>query len=895
MDGKLRGQLPAARESIARTQTPALDVVGQGTCDLKKRWQITPSFDVQDQRPTATHAATIVKRCEAHWSRQNLTYGSPRIGRSAVYLQAIVNDVRLAIRQHVRKPGFAITVVCTLALTLGATITVFSLVNSIVLRPLPYASPERLVWITSLRSDNPAAPFSLPEFVDYRGRVRSLTGLAAYANWSASLGGDGVSERLQGARVSANGFDLLGVSAAAGRLFVDSDDRPDAPRIVVVSHRVWQRKYGGAADIVGRTVRINGEPFEIVGVLPIHFPLPLRDIDVMTPLAPEADPLRHVRNSVNFLRFFGRLAPGSDAAKAEAELTAIAGALRHQFPVEYARKQAVRVEPLEVPISGDARQSLFFLLAAVATVLATALANLLSLALLRGHERRVELSMRMAAGASRWHLVRQLVADALVLSTAGTFAGWMVATQLLSATIRWAPSSLPRLGELRADSVVALLAVALALVVTGLLSIAPLAALSSVNVSDALRSAGRGTLGHRRNQQLRNLTVIAEIAASVVLMVATAALVQSLLRLQAINPGFDGTSVFHVRLSLPNAFRSPEDIVRLYDELSARLLSVPGVEQVGVISAAPLSGLLATVPFSVVGATDSDRSKPSANIRAISPGYLAAVGTRLLVGRGFSSRDRADTAPVALVSQALAEMALSGQAVGQRILIDDNNTGPRPVEVVGVVENVQHTALDAEPGLDLYIPLAQIHADGVTAIRNNQFWLVKTHSAPNAFRGTFVAALRSVEPDAAVSGAGSMQDVVNAWLAPRRFNLGVFAGFAFTAVLLAMTGLYGLVSYAVSQRAPEIGLRLALGATQQQMQSMVLRQAARLAAIGVALGLAMTVAASSVLATVAPQLRVGVTIALLVVAGLTLVVSLAAWVPARRAARIEPTLALKAE
>jgi predicted permease len=811
---------------------------------------------------------------------------------------SLVNDFRFALRQCFRQPGFALTVVCTLALTIGATGAVFSVVNSVVVRALPFASPELLVWIASVRPDNINAPFTLPEFIDYRRETRTLSGLAAYANWSASLAGDGISERLTGARMSANAFDVLGISPAAGRLLNESDDRPDAPLVVILSYRLWQRQYGGAADTVGRTVRINGQPFVIAGVLPAQFPLPLQDIDVVTPLAPDRDPLRNIRNSVNFLRLFGRLKPGGDADQAQAELTAICRSLRQQFPVEYARKEAVSVVALHEAVVGDFRQSMLVLLAAVIVVLATALANLVSVALVRANGRRTELSMRVAIGASDWHIVRQLAVEALLLAFAGSSVGWIVANLAIAVAMIRAPASIPRLGEVSLDRTAALFVIAVTVAVTALLTAAPLGAIPRTRGTDPFRSASRGAIGDRLNHRLRNAMVVAEISAALVLLLATIVLLQNLLRLHDVPLGFNPDGVFQARVSLPLTYQAPDDVARFYERLSDRLAAAPGVRQVGVISIAPLSGLLATVPFSVAGQSNDERERYTANLRAISPSYVLAVGTRLLHGRFFSENDRSNTPHVALVSAALADRFLSGNAVGQRLLIDDNNEGPRPVEIVGVVENVRHTALDLPSELDIYIPLRQIHADGVPFVRNNQFWMVqgRLRSDHNgAFRQTFLANLRAVDPDAAVSSTGSMRRYLDDWLGPRRFNLGLFGAFALTAVLLAVFGLYGLVSYAVSQRAREIGLRMAIGATQAEVQRMIVRQAARLAIAGAVLGLFLAGLAWPLVSSLVKEARISPAV-VAVTAGLLLgVVLLASWVPARRAAQIEPALVLKAQ
>jgi putative ABC transport system permease protein len=805
------------------------------------------------------------------------------------------NDLGLALRQNLRRPGFALTVVGTLALAIGATTAVFTVVNTVLVRALPFRAPDRLVWIASVRSDNPSAPFTLPEFMDYRSQTRTLAGLAAYASWSASLAGDGVTTRLQGARVSANTFELLGVSPAAGRLLSEDDDRPDAPRVVVLTHRLWQRQYGGARDVVGRTVRINAESFVVVGIAPAQFPLPLPGVEILTPLVPERDPLRHVRSSVNFLRLIGRLAPRTDAERAAAELSSICRSLRQQFPAEYARKEGVRAVALREVLVADFRPSMLLLLGAVTVVLATALANLVALALVRANERRVELELRAALGASRKHLARQLGAEAFLLAMAGSGLGWLLAAQAIAMALRFAPPSVPRLGEVSLDGRVVLFAVALSAVVTLLLTLAPLAALSSTRGGEALRGTSRGAIGDRWDQRVRKGLVVAEISAALVLMLATIVLVQNLARLQGLHPGFEPEGVFQARVSLPPAYKAPEDVARFHDRLSDRLISAPAVERAGLISVAPFSGVLLSVPFSVEGQATLKKDLSSANLRVISPGYLSAVGSRLLAGRPFSEADRADTPHVVFVSAALAERFLSGRPLGHRLLIDDNNKGPRPVEIVGVVGNVRHIALDLPPPLDIYLPLAQVHPDGVPHIRNNQFWMVRTASDPAAFGATFLSHLRGVDPDAAVSDTGTMRQFLDAWLGPRRFNLGLFGVFASTAIWLAVSGLYGLVSYAVSRRAPEIGLRMAIGATERDVQRMVLRQAAGLGLSGAALGVALAFAVRPLVARLATDASVDPVLVLASAALLVGVVLLAAWLPARRAAQIQPTQALRAQ
>lgn len=476
-------------------------------------------------------------------------------------MDSLLNDVRVAFRQCRRQPGFALAVIATLALAIAANVSMFSVVNAVLLRGLPYERPEQLVWITSVRADNQDAPFSLPEFIDYRSQARTLSGIAAYANWSASIARRDMTERLQGARMSANSFSVLGLTAAAGRLLQETDDRADAPRVALLSYRLWQREFGGAISAVGTSLRINGESFEVVGVLPPQFPLPLREIDVVVPLAPDRDPPRHVRTSVNFLRLFGRLNEDTTAQQAQQELTAICRALRQQFPVEYVRKDGVRALALHDVLVGDYRQVMWFLLGAVVVVLSTALANLLSLVLIRANDRRAELSIRMALGGSRIRLLSQLSVEALLLTSAGGMLGLVLATWVSRAAVPWVPASIPRIGEVGVDGYVLLFAFGLALGIAMLLSVAPVGSVMAIRAGDSLQLASRGAVGDRWQQYVRNVLVVGEISTALVLLLVTVGLVQAVVRLQNVPPGFRPDPVFQARISMPPTYRSREDLI----------------------------------------------------------------------------------------------------------------------------------------------------------------------------------------------------------------------------------------------------------------------------------------------------------------------------------------------
>ena len=793
-----------------------------------------------------------------------------------------------------QRPAFALTVVVTLTVTTGATTAVFAVVEAMLVRGLPFAKPERLVWVASVRADNPSAPFTLPEYFDYRARTRSLSGLAAFTTWSGSVAGDGTPERLTGVRLSANAFTVLGVSPAAGRLLTEPDDRPDAPAVVVLSYRVWQRRFGGSASVIGQSLRINGESFVVAGVLPAQFPMPIADLDLVTALKPESDPLRHRRSSVNFLRFFGRLADGASAEQAQAELTTICHSLRDQFPNEYARKQGVSVVPLRDQVIGSHRSTVLTLLGAVVVVLATALANLVSLTLVRAQARQGELTVRAALGASRWLLVRLLGAEAALLSGLAATAGLILAAQTLRVVILLAPASVPRLGEASIDSIAVLVATLIAAVAAGLLVATPLMTVARVDGADALRSS-RGAIGNRWNRRLRDVIVTGEIAAALVLLLSTVLLVDHLRDLGRVDAGFVTDHVFAARVALPSRYRSGADLVRFYDQLGERLRQSPDVRRFGVINVAPLSGLLASVPFSVEGESTDARERIMANLRVVSPAYLETVETPVIGGRAFTDNDREGTPDVAVISAGLAARFLASGAVGKRLLINDNNDGPRPVEIVGVIGDVRHTALDQPAGFDIYLPFRQIHRDRVAAVATNQFWMVKTGSDPAAFGRAFVGHLQAVDPDAAVSAPGAMQQTIESWLGPRRFTLGLFSAFALTAVALAVFGLYGLVAFSVAERSREIGVRMAIGASRGEMVRMVLAHAGRLIAFGVSAGIVAAATLRPYVAMWFAGIEVNPMAVTISIVLLILTVLAAAFAPARRAARIDPALALRAD
>lgn len=808
-------------------------------------------------------------------------------------------QLRTSLRSLLRAPAFSLAVVASLALSVGAVTTVYAVVDAVLLKALPYRDPERLVWISSVRPQRADAPFTLPELMDYSADARTLD-ILGYTSWSAAMATAGAAQRLSGIRISANAFEVLGMTPTAGRLLRRDDDRPDAARTVVLSRAFWLSQFGGSDSIVGKTIRLNDQPYHVAGVLPRHFPLPFRGFDVVAPLSPDLDPLRHVRTSVNFLRLIGRIRPGATPASAQRELTAIADTLRARFPAEYANKIGAHATPLQEYLVGNSRQTLRVMLGAAGLLLGIALANVLNLLLIRGIGKQGEMALRRALGGVGRDLALAVGVEAAVLAAAGSMAGaalaaWCVA--LLSRT----SLNVPRLGEAQVDARVLGVTIGIVVFATILFSALSLAAASRVDPRAALSAAGRGQGGARGQSRVRAGLLMAQLALAAMLSVVTTTMVGSVIALQRVDLGYRPDSAFVALLSLPQfKFRVVADVSRFTREFQAAVESNPEVLAVGAISVAPLSGLLRSVPFTVEGRTPAQANERlDANYRSISPGYFRAVGATLTKGRDFEASDNDANLRVAIVSRALAEKFIvggAGDAIGRRVLVDDNNVGPRPLTIVGVVDDMRHVSIDGAPTWDVFLPVAQTHPDGLSLVAGSQFWTVRLRtpaSAASTYPGTFARTLAATDRDVASARMRPLRDYVDDFLAPRRFSAASLIGFASVALALATLGVFGTVGYSVAQRRREIGLRLALGSTPAGVVRHVMQPVLAIAVVGVVLGMVGVVvtrkAVAGLLFGVAatePLVLAGVSLSLLAIS------ALAAALPAQRAAKIAPVTVL---
>jgi putative ABC transport system permease protein len=811
-----------------------------------------------------------------------------------------MNDLKFAVRQLRKSPGFSLIAILTLALGIGATVAAFSVVNSTLLRPFAFSRPEKLLWIYSRLPDNPRAYFSLPEYCDYRDQTRSFDGLAAAASYNVSLSESGEAERVQGVRMTANGFGILGVRPLQGRLLIAEDDRNGAQPVVVISYGLWSRRYAKDMNVVGRTVNLDGKPREIVGVLPPSFALPNLDTDLVVPLQPDSDPRRTARSSVNFLRIIGRLKPNTSEQQARADLDSIRKNLRRQYPEPYAWKIGITAVPLTEEIVTNVRAELLTIFCAAGALLLIGCTNLAGISLSRAAARQRELAVRAALGASRSQLVRLLLAESLILALLGGSFGMLLEIWARDALLRLVPTDLPRIETFAIDSTVLAFAAFVTLVAAVVCGIAPAWLLARSDLRSSLVSSGHGSTGGRLHSWLRRWLVAGQIALALVLLANAGVLFRSFARLSSEQPGFDSTNVLTARLSFPQVgYPDRGAIVRFYEKIQSRLTQTPGAKNVALVSILPLSPK--SIAFIPVRRPDTAPAKPqdqpSTNYRIVSPDYFRAMGIPLLNGRYFTEADDGDRPLVAIVSSVLAKNHFPDRSpIGQRLLIDDIDGDPRPVEIVGIVGPVKQTNLETPPRSDIYLPLRQMPEDAVPWQRSSSYWVMKVSPQSQKLEPVLREPVRSVDGNVAVGAVRPMTEIVAAALSARRFSLLLIGSFAGTAIFLAAAGLYAVIAYGIQQRTREIGVRLALGATRAKILRMIFREGGILLFAGMAVGLAVALAMAKLIAGqiygISERDPLSFAVVSLILAGISL---LGCGIAARRATKVDPIQALRAE
>lgn len=791
-----------------------------------------------------------------------------------------------AIRRVRRQPAFSAGVVLVLALAIGANTAMFALVHAILMRPLPLADPDRLITFTIVRPGTDRQPLSLPDLDDFRTSTRTLAGITSMFGWSANLTGRGDAERLSGMRVSADYFQITGTGVELGRPLDTSDDERPA---VIISHGLWQRRFGGAADAVGQSLVLNGQSFEIVGVLRPDLPALVRDLDVIVPYSPATD-VRRGNRANGFLRVIARLEPGVTLAQARDDLEAAGRRLREQYPDSHGTDTGIRIVPLHEEITGRSAPMLRMLFAAVVLVLLVACANLASLFLVRASSHRQELALRRALGASRARIAGQLLGEAAVLGVIGGALGLLVARTFVDLMISNAPAALPRVAEVGIDLSAALFTLGLSLGASLVVGLVP----AIVATGRGLYQADRGSsVGGVRT---RSAFVFVEIALATMLLIAAALLTRSFQQLQAVDPGFRGSQVLTIRLSLPrDKYAARAAIQQFADQVHLRIASLPGIRSVAAANVVPMNGYLATAGFLIDGQTANNA--PEAHYRMITPDYFNALGIPLREGRVFDASDRSGSAPVAIINETFARQFFSGRrAVGSRMRLVDGEDVPRDVLIVGVVGNVRHFGLEREATVEVYVPIGQVPEPTTIYLANNMYWVIATERDPLAAANAVRHEITAVDAAVPATFVRSMDQWMGDTVAPRRFNVRLVGAFAAAALLLAVVGVYAVSAFSVTVRTREIGIRSALGASRRDVMTLVLRGCA----FPVLGGLVSGTAAAMLLAPAAADLLFGVSprdVVSLAIgpAALACAALLANVVPARRASRIDPTLALRIE
>ena len=816
----------------------------------------------------------------------------PRLSGERITMNTLLRDLRLSLRGLGRTPGFTAVVLLTLALGIGANAAIFSVVNGVLLRPLPFHDPDGIV---DFRQQEPYSNVSEPEFRDYRRDLRPLERLAAYTGYDANLAGDQEPVRLTGARVSDGFFAVLGVDPLMGRTYAPDEEKPaQGPSpVIVISEAVWRTQFGADPKILTREVRLNGIPRRVIGVMPARFGFPEAGTGVWLPLRLNYDSL-WTRNN-HYLLLVGRLRPGATAAQANAEANLLARRWPKDFPETYSpgKPLVVVVQPLRERVLSNSRPYLVTLLGAVGFVLLIACANVANLLLIRGESRRRELGIRTALGATGRRLVAQQLTESALLALAGGGLGLLVAWGGVRALLRLAPDTLPRLQYVRLDGAVLVFTLAVSLGTGLLFGLLPALRAARGDAASALREGARSS-SSRGGSRMRRALVVGEVALAVVMLSGAGLLVRSLRSLQQVDIGFDAERILTARLNLPPLnYQVDAKAIGFVRQLEERVRALPGVVSVGIMGWTPVVGGGGTWSILIDGREVKEIAQaPSADPEQVTPGYFKTLGVQILRGRAFTEQDREDAPPVAVINEAMAKQLWPGQDPLGHTLKMFNPQAPW-VTVVGVARDMLSRGVGKSVPATMFFPYAQAGKSAYFIPRQVSI-AVKTARDPDAMGGPLRKLVHELDPTAPVSEVRSMEAVMGTALASRRFTTLLLGWFAGLALLLAGLGIYGVIAYGVTQRTYEIGLRQALGADRGSVLGLIVVEGLRLTGTGLAVGLLATVATGQLIRSLLVNVRVTDPLTLFAVALLLAgVAALASWIPARRAMAVSPTEALR--
>ena len=835
--------------------------------------------------------APSLKRVERRVQQNPIVMGTERKRNMFADLS---QDVRYGARMLLKNPAFTGIAVLALALGIGANTAIFSVVNTLLLRPLPYKNPSQLVviWENATHLGFPKNTPSPANFLDWQKQATLFQGMAAFAERSFNLTGVGEPERLDGRRVSANLFDLLGVKPIAGRTFVPDEDKPGT-KVAILNETLWRRRFGSDPGVIGRSLTLNGEPYTVVGVLPSSVRLPAfgnwRD-QVWVPLAFPAE--EAASRGSHFLEVIGRMKPGVALAQARAEMETIAARLAQQYPEQNVRIGSV-VNPLHEEIVGNMKPALLILLGAVAFVLLIACANVANLLLARAAVRHKEIALRLALGADRARLTKQLLVESVMLSMLGGVVGLGFAYAGLQILTRFVPADVAHADTIAIDGKVLVFTLLIALVTGLVFGLAPASQASHFNLNDTLKEGGRDSGSGPRGKRLRSALVIAEVAVSFILLIGAGLLINSFMHLRNLDPGFRADHLLTLNIDLSET-KYPDNPKRVafFDDVVRRVQALPGARSVAVAGNLPFTYNGDSMPIGVEGIPDPPPDQhPDVVYRAVGPGYFGTMGIPLIRGRDFNDQDSLDANLVVVVSEKTAKHYWpDSDPIGKR-LKNGTTTAEGPWRtVIGVVKDVRQNDFIAEPKMQMYFTYRQLRSLMPNAL------IVRTAVDPLSLATSVRNAIWAVDKDQTVANIDSMEHIVAGAVARQRFSMLLLAIFAGIALVLAAVGIYGVMSYSVAQQTREIGIRMALGAQRSDVLKMTVKQALRLVGLGLVIGLFAAFILTRVMATLLfgisatdPLTFISISLVLLAVA------VLASYIPALRATKVDPMIALRAQ
>ncbi len=805
-------------------------------------------------------------------------------------MQTLWRDLRYGARMLLKTPGFALIAIFTLALGIGATSAIFSVVNGVLLRSLSLPQAERFmtIWENQVAIGGPETEWTSPTgFADWRDQARSFDHVVAWNGWQPTLTGKSEPEQLTGAAISYNTFDMLGVVPEKGRTFRREEDQRGAERVVILSQGLWQRRFGGDDSLIGKPISLNGESWTVIGILPGGFKFPvLPQAELYRTLLP-AFPESCQRGCLT-IRVMARLKAGVTETQARRELEMIAANIEKQFPETNARV-GVTLKPLHEYLTGEVKKPILALLGAVALLLLIACANVANLLLARGATREKEIAIRSALGAGRARIIRQLLVESLLLASLGGALGFLLSYWMVDLLVNFSPSGTPRLDEIVVDRRVLGFSL-VTTILTGLLfGLVPAWQISRTDLNQSLRDSGKGVLSAPGSHRALSLMVIAETALALILLIGAGLLMKSFMQLQRVDPGFNPKGVLTAFINLPRSgYPEPQKITEFYSRVLERVKALPGVQSAGVVSTLPMGGLNNDTSFVIEGRpAPPSNQQPAAWYNSVSQDYFSTMATPLRAGRWFTGSDNEQSPKVAIINETFVRRYFPNEnPLGKRI---GNGRPDGWREIVGVIADVRHFGLTEDSRPSMYFPDRQVPSP-------RMFLVVRTTTDPSGLAPALRGAVAAIDNNLAVAAVKTMEKITAESIATPRFTLLLFGIFSALALVLAAAGIYGVMSYAVAQRSHEIGVRMALGARIGDVLRMVIGQGMRLVLIGAGIGLAGAFALTRLMKSLlfgvnATDPPTFVLIALL----LALVALVACYLPARRATKVDPMTALRCE